>query len=94
MKNEADVRLREEIKKLHRNVYANFAKRLDLGMLRKGLSANALARLAGLHFTTISYYRNGKRYPGLGVIVQLSLILECSVDWLLGLTPDDTFGRE
>jgi transcriptional regulator with XRE-family HTH domain len=49
-----------------------------------------LARLSGISQSLISAYENGTKQPGGEAIAALAAGLECSTDYLLGLTNDPT----
>lgn len=66
-----------------------FKDRLKIARERKSISQSELAKLSGLHPSSISHFENGKRDPNIKNIKKLSLALMCSSDFLLGITIDD-----
>lgn len=73
----------------------------NLRKLRKaqGLSMRALGNKIGLAESTISLYETGKRQPDNATLIKLAETLNCSVDYLLGLsdnkkTPADLTANE
>ena len=51
-----------------------------------GLSQDELAEMAGTNQGQISRYENGESIPMADVLEALARGLDCSADWLLGLT--------
>ena len=66
-----------------------FKDRLKIARERKNISQSELAKISGLHPSSISHFENGKRDPNIKNIKKLSLALMCTSDFLLGLTIDD-----
>lgn len=60
---------------------------MTLKQLRKnaGLTQKELAKLVGYEQTIISLWENGLRDPNVQTLIDLSRILNCSVDKLVGL---------
>ena len=65
-----------------------FPERLDYIIQIRGSSNEKLAQLLFLSPTTISGYRNGRRYPDLDVFCDLCRFLNVSPDYLLGLSDE------
>ena len=57
---------------------------------RRGWTQTELAEAAGLSQNAISDYEADKRQPGSVALAPLARALECSADYLLGLTDDPT----
>ena len=57
---------------------------------KRGLTQAALALRSGISQTAISNYELGDREMGSAALVSLAQSLECSADYLLGLTDDPT----
>ena len=64
----------------------------DLRDIRKW-SQTELAERSGLSQNAISNYERGDREPGSTALAALARALECSADYLLGLTDDPTPGH-
>lgn len=62
-------------------------KRLDAQMLKMGINQEQLAKLVGIHPSTISDIRHG-RSQGSKHLPIIAKFLKCSVDYLVGLTDD------
>lgn len=63
-----------------------FSRRLRAAMFRRDLISRQLAEKTGICDSQISSYVNGRSAPGAMRLVILSLALDVSVDWLLGLS--------
>ena len=63
-----------------------FKTRLVSAMELRQCSCVSLANQMNLAPNTISSYRTGARLPGVDKLIQLSLILNVSTDYLLGLS--------
>lgn len=61
--------------------------------IRKRLTQTELARLSGVSQSLISAYESGAKQPGGEAIAALAAGLDCSADYLLGLTDDPTAVR-
>ncbi len=57
------------------------ARRLELD-----LRQDEVARATGLHPTQVSHYEAGEREPSVGNLIKLARALNCSADYLLGLS--------
>ncbi|MDR1080024.1 MAG: helix-turn-helix transcriptional regulator [Deltaproteobacteria bacterium] len=55
-------------------------RRQELGMTQRNL-----AKKIGRVPTTISSYESGHREPSLDTLIRMAKVLNCSVDWLLGV---------
>jgi transcriptional regulator with XRE-family HTH domain len=73
--------------------YPRFADRLDYAMHLRDFNNLRLARSIYVSPSAISAYRNGTRQPNFEVLRSISLALDVSADFLLGLSeyPDKTF---
>lgn len=63
-----------------------FAERLARGMHDLGLNQSLLSEQTGIQRQTISLYLKGVTAPAADKLISLSIALQCSTDWLLGLT--------
>ena len=63
-----------------------FSRRLKQRMLEKDMTQETLAELTGLKRQTISLYQRGENVPAADSLAMIAKALECSTDWLLGLT--------
>lgn len=69
-----------------------FAKRLKEARLEAGyLKQSDLAKAAGLAVQTVNYYELAKRLPDAETIFKLSRILDCTADWLVGLSDNRNY---
>lgn len=50
----------------------------------KGLTRSQLAKTLSVSVRLISYWENGKRECGFDMLIALSKVFDCSVDYLLG----------
>jgi len=67
-----------------------FANRLRELRLKFYWNQSQLARRAGVSTSLISSYEKSERFPSLDVLIKLSDIFCCSIDYLLGLEYDQT----
>jgi transcriptional regulator with XRE-family HTH domain len=65
-----------------------FGDKLRRVRMQKGYSEEELARMMGVHPSTISSYETGNRRPHMDIIKKLSEALFISADYLIGLTDD------
>lgn len=65
--------------------YPPFSERLKYVMELREYNTQKLADRLYLTYSTVSGYRTGARCPDLEVLRQLSIILDVSADYLLGL---------
>lgn len=64
-----------------------FGKRLRQARKEAGLNQKQIAEKLGILQSSYAQYEITKRTPSLEVLAQISMILNRSTDWLLGLTP-------
>lgn len=62
-----------------------FARRLNMALDERNMSAAELARLAGIGESSMSQYRNGTYEPKQRRLQRFSEILDVSIPWLMGL---------
>ena len=60
--------------------------RIAIARKAKGINQDELAAAVGVHKQTISRWERGERAPNGEEIVQIVLYLECSADFILGLS--------
>lgn len=65
-----------------------FGKRLLMARKQKGLSQTKMGELLKITRQAYCHYENGKREPTQEVLKEISKILNCSIDYLLGNTND------
>ena len=65
-----------------------FPRRLVQQMDKRSKSSAELARNIGGIPSTILKYRTGRTLPSLDALVQIAIALECSTDYLLGITDE------
>ena len=63
-----------------------FAKRLKEMRESKGLTRKELGKASGVDPSLISRYESGERAPTADNLLKIAKTLECSTDYLLGLT--------
>ena len=63
-----------------------FAKRLKEMRESKGLTRKELGKASGVDPSLISRYESGERSPTADNLLKIAKTLECSTDYLLGLT--------
>jgi|LSQX01.3.fsa_nt_gb transcriptional regulator with XRE-family HTH domain len=61
-----------------------FGERLKIERERKGLTQEKLGEKLNLSKQYISYYENGKRKPGIGLLINIAKELDVTTDYLLG----------
>lgn len=64
---------------------AMFCERLKLARREKGMSQEKFSRRTGIGRPEIAKYENGIRQPAMDNLMKLAQILDCSIDWLVGL---------
>ena len=64
---------------------ATFAERLNEALKIRNISQNELAKRAGIHKSSISYYANGTYEAKQDGLTKLALALDVSEVWLMGL---------
>lgn len=67
-----------------------FANRLRELRMKYFWNQSTLASRAGVSTSLISSYENSDRYPSLDMLIKLSDIFCCSIDYLLGLDYERT----
>ncbi len=70
----------------------SLAVRLKEGRKNKGISQQALAELAQVHYTNIGKYERGEANPSAAVLNRVAQALELSPDFLINGTMDDKAG--
>lgn len=65
-----------------------FAERLTQIRKSRALSKTDLGLLIEVRHVQIVEYEKGRKFPSLGTFVKLVAALDCSADWLLGLSDD------
>ena len=66
--------------------YSKFPRRLRERRKGLGLAPVDVEALTDISTPSLSNYENGRQYPGFERLVVLATLLNCSVDWLAGLT--------
>lgn len=66
-----------------------FADRIKLLRSERGYSQKKLGDLVGVSKVSIFNYENGLQLPSVEMLVNLAKALNCSVDYLLGLSIDN-----
>ena len=61
-----------------------FAERLKELRGETGLSRQQLAKMLNVSVRLLSYWENGKRECNFDMLIALSNVLNCSIDYLLG----------
>lgn len=72
------------------NILMEFGTRLCTIMQQKGITPTEMSRRSGLALAHISQLRHGQRNPSRKTLEKLSLVLEVSIDALLGAAPVPT----
>ena len=72
-------------KKLSVKLYPDFSDRLKVAMEIRGYSTSKLSRKIHTAPSTITMYRCGKRLPSWDILCLISMELDVSTDFLLGL---------
>jgi len=74
-----------------RSIRANqvFGHRLRTALEKKEMSQSELARRMrargwAISHPVVSRWAHGKRWPGVPILIEIALVVECSVGWLLG----------
>ena len=71
---------------------ATLAERLKKGRKAKGISQQALAELAQVHYTNVGKYERGEANPSAAVLNRIAQALELSPDFLINGTLEDKAG--
>lgn len=61
-------------------------QRLIESIKQSGMSNTAIAKLANIHVSMITDYKNTSKLPSLATFADLCRILDVSADYILGLT--------
>ena len=61
-------------------------ERVGLARHNRGWTMNYLASRIGISRQSLHAIEHGKTWPGIVTLVSLAQMLECSLDWLCGLT--------
>lgn len=64
----------------------DFVVRLTNRREALSLSKSELARRIGVRHVQIVEYEKGRKTPSVETLIALAKVLECSLDWLCGLT--------
>lgn len=75
-----------------RDSYKEFPKRLRERRKALGLTPQDVGYLADIGAPSLSSYENGRSFPGFDRVVALATLLNCSTDWLLGLSDNVNAG--
>jgi transcriptional regulator with XRE-family HTH domain len=70
-------------------VSPSLGQRLKRLRLESGHTQDSLATSIGVKLNLIHRYERGIHEPTSGKIIRLCQELNCSADWLLGITPDN-----
>lgn len=62
-----------------------FPHRLGKALLARRMSRAHLAEAIGAHANTVYAYTVGKRFPKVSQLVIIARVLDCSLEWLLGI---------
>ena len=65
-----------------------FPERLRQAREAKGLTKTALGQMAGVTNVSIREFEIGRKVPTVDTLVTLAEALDCSLDWLCGLSDD------
>ena len=60
--------------------------RITAARLARQWTKQALAEQIGVSDVLIGYLEHGRRWPSVPTLIALAEVLDCSVDWLCGLT--------
>jgi transcriptional regulator with XRE-family HTH domain len=63
-----------------------FPHRLMQRREQRGLSKVALGKMVGVTHVSIREFETGRKVPSVDTLIALARALDCSVDWLCGLT--------
>lgn len=70
-----------------------FSKNIKNLRKEQGLSQTELADKIFINKSMVSAYEKGTRMPSLGALIQLSNVLNVSIDYLLGIQKENTNDR-
>ena len=63
-----------------------FGERLQIVRVNHGWTKQTLAEMVGVSDVAIGYFEHGKRWPSAPTLIALAKTLDCSLDWLCGLS--------
>lgn len=63
-----------------------FGPRLLEQIKANGLTINKLSTITGLSYSAIVFYTQSKRFPNIPILVQIAKALNCTTDYLCGLS--------
>lgn len=72
---------------------SNFAERIRALRLSKGLTQEALGKIIGVKYDSISIYERGKNYPEVRNLIILADYFGVSTDYLLGRTDNPEINK-
>lgn len=75
------------------NLKNDISEKLQFLRSRKGLSQKEAAKGIGISFTALSYYETGARVPNVETLYLICRYYDCSLDYLIGLSPNMTPNR-
>jgi hypothetical protein len=64
----------------------DFGPRLLEQIKANGMTINKLSTVTGLSYSAIVFYTQSKRFPNIPILVQLAKTLNCTTDYLCGLS--------
>ena len=65
---------------------STFSNNIKSIMLSKNLTQKQLAQMLGITERAYQYYEAGTREPNVDTLINISKVLDVSIDYLLGLT--------
>jgi transcriptional regulator with XRE-family HTH domain len=68
-----------------KEAFGAFGTRLKAERMRRGFGLERFAAECFLHQCQITAYENRGVYPSLRSIIKMAIVLECSIDYLVGL---------
>lgn len=68
-------------------IFLEFKEQLRYYREQRGYSADELAKLIGVSYTTLKGYENAGREPKYNILIKIANVLKVSLDDLLGRTP-------
>ena len=72
---------------------ANFAERIKDLRTRNGMTQEALGKIIGVKYDSISIYERGKNYPEVRNLIVLADYFGVSIDYLVGRTDNPEINR-
>ena len=79
--------LNEMFNKFKEKAEKVFPSRLRVARKKLKMTQKQVATRLGIYQSSYTQYENAKREPSLEMLARIARVLNCSVDWLLGLTP-------